>query len=120
MKTGINWLSSTSPRRVVGNCPELGSWQPREGVKLRTSDDAFPKWHLGPVDGFQALFGALFHGPRRAQGAKGLSEAVRLAMACGAEVAAALCELLDDHFFEERLRLGSARLGSGRARSDLI
>lgn len=34
-------------RRIVGDCPELGDWQPTEGVKLRTSSYAFPIWYLG-------------------------------------------------------------------------
>eukprot|EP00438_Fugacium_kawagutii_P032144 Skav231562 [mRNA] locus=scaffold481:123334:137959:- [translate_table: standard] len=33
--------------RVVGDCPELGNWQPTEGAKLRTSSKAFPFWRLG-------------------------------------------------------------------------
>ncbi|CAK9078181.1 Hypothetical protein SCF082_LOCUS37426 [Durusdinium trenchii] len=35
--------------RIVGSCPELGDWHPSEGVKLRTSDTAFPLWWLGEV-----------------------------------------------------------------------
>ncbi|CAK9114002.1 unnamed protein product, partial [Durusdinium trenchii] len=31
--------------RIVGSCPELGDWHPSEGVKLRTSDTAFPLWN---------------------------------------------------------------------------
>ena len=40
-------VGNPPPRRVVGDCPELGDWHPMEGAKLRTSSNAFPYWHLG-------------------------------------------------------------------------
>ena len=30
---------------VVGNSPRLGSWRPREGVRLVTDDKCWPNWH---------------------------------------------------------------------------
>lgn len=44
-------------RRIVGDCPELGDWQPTEGVKLRTSSYAFPIWYLGRLWFFRGATG---------------------------------------------------------------
>lgn len=35
--------------RVVGGCPELGSWKPEEGVSLGTCESSYPAWRSQEV-----------------------------------------------------------------------
>ncbi|CAD7955266.1 unnamed protein product [Amoebophrya sp. A25] len=38
------WEENDVEIRVVGSCPQLGSWDPLKGVKLETSFEFFPVW----------------------------------------------------------------------------
>ena len=31
--------------RIVGNCQQLGNWNPHEGLELKTTENAYPTWY---------------------------------------------------------------------------